>query len=54
MSILPTGQSGQVMSPYYDDQAEMYVKGQYRKQMMNRSEIEEKALMRLVLVPEQR
>ncbi|MEM7296768.1 MAG: penicillin acylase family protein [Bacteroidota bacterium] len=40
-SILPTGQSGNYFSPYYDDQAEMFVKGEFRKMMMNNQEIKE-------------
>ncbi|MBO0341126.1 MAG: penicillin acylase family protein [Bacteroidota bacterium] len=43
ISILPTGQSGNPLSKHYDDQAEMYVKGEFRKMMMNKEEIEEKA-----------
>lgn len=39
MSILPTGQSGNPFSPHYDDQAEMFVNGQFRKMMMNKEEI---------------
>ena len=38
-SILPTGQSGNVLSPFYQDQAEMYNKGEFRKQLMNKNEI---------------
>jgi len=38
-SILPTGQSGNVFSPHYKDQAEMFAKGQYRKQLMDLSEV---------------
>jgi len=38
-SILPTGNSGNKMSPHYSDQAEMYVEGAYRKMMMNKEEI---------------
>jgi penicillin amidase len=38
-SILPTGNSGNVMSPHYSDQAEMYVKGEYREMKMNKAEI---------------
>ncbi|WP_462249477.1 penicillin acylase family protein [Ekhidna sp.] len=34
-SILPTGQSGNYFSPYYDDQAQMYVDGKFRKMIMN-------------------
>ncbi|MGY8929159.1 MAG: penicillin acylase family protein [Flavobacteriales bacterium] len=39
-SILPTGQSGNVFSPYYDNQADMYHSGEFRKQRMNKDEIE--------------
>jgi penicillin amidase len=38
-SILPTGQSGNIMSPHYKDQAEMYIQGKFRKQMMDKNEI---------------
>ncbi|WP_127136757.1 penicillin acylase family protein [Flagellimonas oceanensis] len=43
ISILPTGQSGNPLSKHYDDQAQMYVKGEFRKMMMNKQEIEETA-----------
>lgn len=43
ISILPTGQSGNPFSKHYKDQAEMYVKGEFRKMMMDKQEIEEKA-----------
>jgi len=39
-SIIPTGQSGNVMSPFYANQADKYVTGKYRKQRMNKSDIE--------------
>ncbi|RMG55064.1 MAG: penicillin acylase family protein [Bacteroidetes bacterium] len=39
-SILPTGQSGHLLSPYYDDQAAMYQRGEYRLQLLDRTEIE--------------
>ena len=39
-SILPTGQSGNVFSPYYDNQADMYHSGEFRKQRMDTEEIE--------------
>lgn len=38
-SILPTGQSGNPMSKHYEDQAEMYTKGEFRKMKMNKKEI---------------
>jgi penicillin amidase len=34
-SILPTGQSGHFMSRHYDDQAEMYLKGEYRNMIFD-------------------
>ncbi|GGD40023.1 penicillin acylase family protein [Muriicola marianensis] len=39
MSILPTGQSGNPFSRHYEDQAEMFNKGEFRKMMMNPDEI---------------
>lgn len=39
VSILPTGQSGVIMSKHYDDQAEMFSKGKFRKMKMNKKEI---------------
>nr|WP_298998995.1 penicillin acylase family protein [uncultured Allomuricauda sp.] len=51
LSILPTGQSGNPLSEHYDDQAEMYVNGEFRKMMMNKDEIEETAKSKLVFVP---
>ncbi len=38
-SINPTGQSGNVFSPHYKDQAQKYVDGLFRKQLMNPTEI---------------
>ncbi|WP_310560270.1 penicillin acylase family protein [Flavobacterium sp.] len=39
MSILPTGQSGNPFSKYYNDQAEMYNTGKFRKMKLNKEEI---------------
>ncbi|MDE3740245.1 penicillin acylase family protein [Maribacter polysaccharolyticus] len=41
MGIIPTGQSGNPFSEHYDDQAEMYVRGEFRKMMLNETEIME-------------
>jgi penicillin amidase len=38
-SILPTGQSGNPLSPHYRDQAEMYNAGKFRKMKLNKEEI---------------
>lgn len=50
LSILPTGQSGNPFSPYFDDQAVMYNKGEFRKMKMNKEEIIEVST-RLVITP---
>lgn len=39
VSILPTGQSGVPTSSHYDDQAEMYIQGKFRKMKLNKKEI---------------
>jgi penicillin amidase len=39
MSILPTGQSGNPFSKHYNDQAEMYNSGKFRKMKLNKQEI---------------
>jgi penicillin G amidase len=48
VSVLPTGQSGNLFSPHYDDQAEMYAYGEYRPQLMNEQTIRKTAKSRLV------
>jgi penicillin amidase len=50
-SILPTGQSGNFMSKHYSDQAQLFINGATRKEMMNRKEIEEKCTDKLTLQP---
>ncbi len=51
LSINPTGQSGVFSSPHYDDQALLYINCKYRKQMMNKEEIEQTCKNKLVLTP---
>ncbi len=51
MSILPTGQSGNPFSKHYKDQAEMFVKGEFRKMMMNEVEIKESSEAVLIFKP---
>ncbi|MFY0603750.1 MAG: penicillin acylase family protein [Flavobacteriaceae bacterium] len=48
VSILPTGQSGNVFSKHYDDQAKKYVNGEFIKMILNQKEIE-KSKNRLIL-----
>ena len=51
ISILPTGQSGNPLSDHYQDQAEMYANGQFRKMMMNKKEIQNTSESKLVFRP---
>ncbi len=39
LGILPTGQSGNPLSPHYEDQAELFIHGKFRKMLLNREEI---------------
>jgi penicillin G amidase len=50
VSILPTGNSGNPMSKHYNDQAEMFVKGQFRKMLLNKKEIESVST-KMIFVP---
>ncbi|MDX2249272.1 MAG: penicillin acylase family protein [Bacteroidia bacterium] len=50
-TILPTGQSGNPMSPHYKDQAEMYVRGEYRTMLLNRKEIQAEQKHQLIFTP---
>jgi len=50
-TVSPTGQSGNVMSSNYNDQAAMFATGKYRKMMMNREEIVANHKNKLVLRP---
>jgi penicillin amidase len=49
-NILPTGQSGNPFSPHYNDQAEIYNSGNFRKMMLNKEEIV-KTSTKLVFIP---
>jgi penicillin amidase len=49
-SILPTGQSGNPLSSHYNDQAQMYNEGKFRKMKMNKGEIV-KTSTKLVFIP---
>ena len=50
-SILPTGNSGNVFSPHYADQAEMYARGEFRKMKMNEEDIKSSSKNVLTLIP---
>ena len=49
-SVLPTGQSGNPFSKHYNDQAEMYNAGKFRKMKLNKEEII-KTSTKLVFIP---
>jgi penicillin amidase len=49
--ILPAGQSGHPLSPFYFDQNERWRHGQYRRQPFSRGAVQAAATHRLVLVP---
>jgi penicillin amidase len=52
LSVNPTGQSGFFLSDHYDDQADLFNSGKFRKQMMNRKEIENSGRGTLILMPQ--
>ena len=51
-SVLPSGQSGNFMSRYYNDQIKLFINGKVRKEMMNRSEILNTYDSRLDFIPQ--
>jgi len=50
LCIIPTGQSGNRFSPYYKDQAEKYLKGDFIKMELNEEKIK-KMKNKLVFMP---
>ncbi|AUC14036.1 penicillin acylase family protein [Tenacibaculum sp. SZ-18] len=50
VAVLPTGQSGNVFSPYYKNQASKYVNGEFVKMKLNQEEIEQ-SKNKLILLP---
>ncbi|MFM8432960.1 MAG: penicillin acylase family protein [Bacteroidota bacterium] len=51
-NILPSGQSGNMMSEHYDDQSRMYSEGKFRKDQMNHEEIKRTSKNVLTFLPE--
>lgn len=51
-SVLPTGQSGNPMSIHYNDQADLFIKGKFRKMKLNKEEIV-KTSTKLVFTPKE-
>lgn len=52
ITVSPTGQSGNVMSSHYSDQAELFATGKFRKMLMSKEEIKAEAKT-LKLIPVQ-
>lgn len=52
-SILPTGQSGNVFSDHYKDQAEMYAEGKWRPMLFDEDDIRKAEFRKLTLNPSQ-
>ncbi len=52
-SILPTGQSGNIFSEHYKDQAEMYADGKWRPMLFDEEDIKDQGFRKLTLVPNQ-
>ena len=50
-SIIPTGNSGNFMSPFYDDQARMFIQNQYRRMLFTDAQIEKESSHVLTLSP---
>ncbi len=48
IGIIPTGQSGNIMSPHYSDQAQMFVDGEYRAHIMNKDELPSNRILWIV------
>ncbi len=51
ISILLTGQSGNMFSTHYQDQAQMFIHGEFRKMMINKEEIQKNAASLLLFNP---
>ncbi len=52
LTILPTGNSGHVRDPHYDDQAALFARGEYRTALYNREEIEAAKEHEMHILPE--
>ncbi|MCG8684422.1 MAG: penicillin acylase family protein, partial [Desulfobacterales bacterium] len=52
LSVLPTGNSGNFMSPFYKDQAQMFITGQYRSMQLSETGFSKGKSHILTLAPE--
>lgn len=53
LTVLPTGNSGRFTSPHYGDQAEMFIKGEYRAPRFTQAQIEAHTAHTLTLQPKE-
>lgn len=51
LGVLPTGNVGHFNSPFYDDQAELFINGQYREQWLSLSDVKNEPHQTLTLRP---
>lgn len=51
LSVLPTGQSGNPLSPHYDDQIQLWLHGKYRVLSQNEDEVRSKPHQTMILAP---
>ena len=52
LRVIPTGISGNFMSPHYDDQTELWLTGRYRPFVLDRKGVEEDARYTLIMLPD--
>jgi len=50
--ILPTGNSGNVLSAHYRDQTDLFLKGKYRRQWLNKDDITKNDFKLMRFLPE--
>lgn len=51
LGVLPVGNSGHIFSPFYKDQLDLYIKGNYREEWLDEVEIKKHQTHELELVP---
>jgi penicillin amidase len=51
LRVIPTGISGNFMSPHYDDQTELWRTGKYRPFVLDRESVEKDARYTLIMIP---
>jgi len=49
--VLPTGESGQIGSPHYKDQVDLYLNGKYHPAWIERTDVDQHAEGTFILKP---